>query len=76
MMGWWWLGGLLWFILIAGGIALVVWAIARGTGSSRQVQYGDGDRALATLRERFACGEIDEGEYQQRRRVLASHEGE
>lgn len=76
IVGWMWLFGLLWFLLIGGGIALVVWAIARGTGSNRHIQYGDSDRALAALRERFARGDIDEVEYQQRRRVLASHDGE
>ncbi len=70
MMGWMWLGGLVWLLLIAGGIALVVWAIARGTrGSSPSSREAD-DRAFAVLRERFARGEIDEAEYRERRRAL------
>lgn len=69
MMGGMWIWGLLWFGLIAAGIILVVWAIVRGT--SRQVVVPEGnDHALATLRERFASGEINEEEYQQRRSVL------
>ena len=73
MGGWMGFGGLLWFMLIAGGIALVVWAITRGaSGGVRSVPQesrGD-DRALVVLRERFARGEIDEAEYRQRRQAL------
>lgn len=69
MGGMWWVWGLLWFALIGGGLGLIVWAIVRGT--SRQVVVSEGnDHALATLRERFANGEINEEEYQQRRSVL------
>ncbi len=70
MGGGMWIAGLLWFLLVAGGLALIVWAIARGSASgTRSVPAGD-DRALSTLRERFARGEIDEAEYQQRRQAL------
>ncbi len=70
MGGWMWFGGLLWFALIAGGIALIVWVTARGatrgTGSTPRAD----DQALSTLRERFARGEIDDAEYRQRRQTL------
>lgn len=69
MGGMWWLWGILWFALIGGGIGLVVWAITRGTNAKAVASEGH-DRALATLRERFASGEISETEYQQRRSVL------
>ena len=73
MGGWMWFGGLLWFLLIAGGIALIVWVIARGSSSGApsvpRGAMGD-DRALSVLRERFARGEIDETEYRQRRQAL------
>ena len=70
MMGGMMLGGLLWFLLIAGGIALIVWVIARGAGSGTRSGPRDDDRARSTLRERFARGEIDEAEYRQRRQAL------
>lgn len=55
-----WLGGfLLWGVLI--GVA--VWAIRRFTGHSR-------GSPLRTLEERFASGEIDSEEFEQRRRLL------
>lgn len=70
MSGWMWFGGLFWFLLIAGGIALIVWVVARGaSGGTDTVPRAD-DRALSTLRERFARGEIDEAEYRQRRQAL------
>lgn len=71
MMGWAWLWGGLWLLLIAGGIALIVWAIGRG---GRRGHAGperpEADRALVVLRERFARGEIGEAEYRARRGVL------
>jgi putative membrane protein len=70
MGGWMWFGGLLWFALIAGGIALIVWVIARGAVSGTRTTPLADDRALSTLRERFARGEIDEAEYRQRRQAL------
>jgi putative membrane protein len=63
MMGWMGLMGLFWLVLIAGGVAVVIWAIIRRPGGER-------DRAQAILRERFARGEISEEDYQQRRRLL------
>lgn len=72
MGGWMWFGGLLWFALIAGGIALIVWVVARGSSSGTRSAPTVDDRALSTLRERFARGEIDEAEYRQRRQALES----
>lgn len=70
MGGWMWFGGLLWFALIAGGVALIVGVITRGTSSGARLAPMADDRALSTLRERFARGEIDEAEYRQRRQAL------
>lgn len=53
----------IWPVLLVVGIVLLVrWLKERGNGA--------GDQALRTLRERLARGEIDEAEYQTRRRVL------
>jgi putative membrane protein len=75
--------GLVWFaISIAFTIAIIVlivlairWLI-RNTGSGAHPGEVGGpgapreDTALATLRERFARGEIDAEEFEQRRRTL------
>lgn len=68
--GWMWFGGLLWFVLIGGGIALIVWSVARGARGGDQPRRSEDDRALALLRERFARGEIGEDEYRERRVIL------
>lgn len=71
MGGWGMIMMLLWFVLVAGGIALIIWAVARSIRSNRGTDQTDSERgALGALRERFARGEIDEAEYQERRRVL------
>ena len=57
---------LFWGLVIAGGVALVRWL---GTRNS-----GDGDTrrrtALEILQERYARGEIEREEYEQKRRDL------
>ncbi len=65
---------LLWIGLIVAGIALVVWTISRRGGGDERMPQDHEDRALRTLRERFARGEIDEAEYRERRQLLESHE--
>lgn len=47
-------------------IALVIWAVRSTTGSPPR----DENQALRILDERFARGEIDQDEYEERRRVL------
>lgn len=67
---WGWDGGwagfglmhLFWWVLLIAGAVVLFRVLAdkfRGGGSP-------GDRALEILRERFARGEIDRGEYEQR----------
>ena len=55
---------LFWF----GVVALVVWAI-RGTGDTRSRQDSS-NRAIEILEQRYARGEIDTEELQQRRAQL------
>lgn len=65
-MGWGWFGLahlLWWLLLIAGAIALV-----RALGAGRRGR----DSAMDILRERYARGEIDRGEYEERRKQLAA----
>ncbi len=76
MMG---VGILLLLGLVAGVIAAVLY-VARGAGRGAPVptaaRAAGEDRALATLRERFAHGEIDRAEYEERRAALAAGEME
>ena len=70
------MGGAMWMMPIFGIIFLVLvilaiialWRYIRGGTASRSVDQGDG--SLAILRERFARGEIDEGEFQARKKAL------
>jgi len=60
--------GHIWILLVnlvvwGGLIALVVWAILRLTRRGA-------DNALGILKERFARGEIDQQEYEQRKKAL------
>lgn len=59
-------------LFFIGFIALVVWAIARIFPSEqRETSVGSReDSAEEILRQRYARGEIDEGDYESVRRVL------
>ncbi len=63
--GWWMFFSMLLFW--GGLIALIVWAVR--AGSDRPHRSGR-NRALEILEERYARGEIDHDEFEQRRRVL------
>jgi putative membrane protein len=69
-MGSWWMGGWgwLWFALIVLVIVLLVVWITRRLGP--EGSRGGGDEALRILEERFARGEIDREEFEERRRTL------
>ncbi len=55
-------------------ILVVVYAVRAPGLDGRTLQGRDGteDRALATLRERYAWGEIDHAEYEERHRKLTA----
>ncbi len=73
-MGFWMvLGVLIWFLLIAGGIWLLVWAFRRRT-TTPPANSAPEDNAMTLLRERFARGEIEEAEYRERRHLLLNRE--
>jgi len=76
--GWNWVIALimmaLMMLFMAGIIAVIVYAIrgfARGSYSPTLNNPVE-DRALATLRERYARGDIDHAEYEERRKRLMS----
>ena len=62
-MGWWWIIGL---IIVIAVIWIVVKSMNRGTGSSQST----GKSALDVLKERYAKGEIDKQEFEERKRDL------
>ena len=61
-MAWFGFMHLVWWLALVGGAAMLVRWISRGRGRS----LGGEDRAEGILRERFARGEIDRSEYDER----------
>lgn len=77
MMGWTWppIVGLVAMLAIITLIVVIVWALLDRTRrphdpDAASQRMTTGDPALAALRDRFARGEIDENEYDARRRPL------
>jgi putative membrane protein len=68
--GGWWMA--LWMLLFWGGvILLVVWGVRALSDGGHGLRRGeDGSRVLHILEERFARGEIDRDEFEQRRSTL------
>lgn len=63
-MGWWWIIGLI--IIVA-----VVWAIVKGLNQNKQpMNQNTGKSALDILKERYARGEIDKEEFEERKKNL------
>ena len=66
-MGWGWFGLMhlgWWLLLVVGAVLIVRILLGR--------RWGHRDSALDILRERFARGEIDQSEYEERRNLLGS----
>lgn len=62
---------ILWWIIVVGGIILVVRWIRDGHHPHwRGDHYHHGRSALDILRERYAKGEIDKGEYEEKKKDL------
>ena len=79
MMGPWMMGGfgifsalfgLLFLVLVVGGVTWLVVALARGSGSG--VSSPRGDAPLDILKRRYAGGEITKEQYDAMKRELAS----
>ena len=63
-MGWWWIIGLI-------IVVVVVWAIVKGLGQNNQSTNKNIPKsALDILKERYARGEIDKEEFEERKKNL------
>ena len=76
MMGGWgmgWFGGIFmiifWVLILVGLIFLIRWLI-QSTSRSRSDACSS-DRALDILKERFARGEIDTAEFEEKKKIIA-----
>ena len=63
------IGMLLWWVLIILGIVLLAKWLFRGAPGAGQVSR---NRAMEILRERYARGEIDKQEFEERKRDLSA----
>lgn len=70
--GWGWVGvGMVHMLLFWGLIILAIVALARYlSNSSKSAGSAEQKTSLDILKERFARGEIDSDEYEERKRVL------
>ncbi len=57
-----------WILLIVGVIYLIKWLA--GSGRTRDFFGTGGSRALEILKERYAQGEIDQKEFEEKKRLL------
>jgi len=62
-MGWWWIIGL---VIVIAVIGIVVKSMNQNTGSTQNT----GKTALDILKERYAKGEIDKKEFEERKKDL------
>jgi putative membrane protein len=78
MMGWGMGGGwfgfifmiLFWVVIIAAVVAFIRWLVKSGSSSNPNPPEQRQDSALEILRKRYARGEIDGEEFEQRKRAL------
>lgn len=73
MYGWGWGGGLMMLLFWALVIVLIVWAVkASRRGHGADWSAGHGKTALDILKERYAKGEIDKAEFEEKKKDLAA----
>jgi putative membrane protein len=72
---WWGIGMMLvWLLILVAVVLGVIWFIRQGASRGSGVETTH-DRALDTLRERYARGEISHEEFEEKRRDLQSGSG-
>ena len=62
---------MLWPFVVIGGIIALVVLLLRGSNTSRPSPWHDSRTPFDILRERFARGEIDRQEYEERKGLLS-----
>ena len=70
-----WFGGIfmivIWVLVIVGLVFLIKWLVQSTKGESKSAESGS-SRALDILKERYARGEIDKQEFEEKKRDLSS----
>ncbi len=61
---------LFWILLIVGIVAIIKWAFSSGHGPTHVLPPSPQRTAHDILKERYARGEIDKDEFEERRRTL------
>ncbi|MFW6102159.1 MAG: SHOCT domain-containing protein [Chloroflexota bacterium] len=67
--GWMWLMPVFWIVFLG----LIIWAVVaavRGSSGSRGSDFSKADSALELLKRRYARGEIDKQEYEEKKKEL------
>ncbi len=62
-MGWWWLIGIIVFVLIT-------WFILKSKNIRKRSYYPGNKSAMDLLKDRYAKGEIDKAEFEERKKDL------
>ncbi len=61
-------GMIFWILILVGIVALIVWAVQK---SGRTEVLAVEETALDILKKRFAYGEIDKAEYEEKKRLIS-----
>jgi len=79
VMGDWGLGGgfgmfimpFFWILIIVGAVLFIVWLVNQTGGVAYSSPAGTGKSAMDILKERYARGEIDKQEFEEKKKDLA-----
>ncbi len=63
-------GMFFWILLSAGVIALVLWAVQKTGNTNNAASVPPQETAMDILKKRFARGEIDKDEYEEKKKIL------
>ena len=69
--GYFGIGGLIMMFVVLVLIGVGIYLLARGTRGGSTQAAGAADGALEILRKRYANGEIDQKEFEQKKKILA-----